>query len=323
MQVPDAQLLQHIGNLLVSRAVEGGVDHAEGVGHLGHGLPVVNLIQHVGEEFVIGLPAQQGDEPLGPGLFVVHGPDIVKDIQGLHLGGDGRRVLGGQLGAVGPIDLVAIVLRGIVAGGDVESGHTAVLPHGEGELRRGAHGLKKAHGDAVGGHHPGGGPGKFLGVNPAVIADGHPLGGGGRSLGQDHLGKGLGGMADHMDVHPPQPQAHHPPQAGGAELQQAEEPVFHLFGVVGNGLQLGFLLRGQGVAVQPAMELLLIGHRKAPFSEGAGRMEPEPSSGLFVVAGACGNLEGPVNLLQHHDPGQMVGKGHGGHGQTQVGRLLH
>ena len=165
VQVPDAQLLQHIGNLLVSRAVEGGVDHAEGVGHLGHGLPVVNLIQHVGEEFVIGLPAQQGDEPLGPGLFVVHGPDIVKDIQGLHLGGDGRRVLGGQLGAVGPIDLVAIVLRGIVAGGDVESGHTAVLPHGEGELRRGAHGLKKAHGDAVGGHHPGGGPGKFLGVN--------------------------------------------------------------------------------------------------------------------------------------------------------------
>ena len=130
-------------------------------------------------------------------------------------------------------------------------------------------------------------------------------------------------MADHMDVNPTQPQPHHPPQASGAELQQAEEPVLHLFGVVGNGLQLGFLLRGQGVAVQPAMELLLIGHRKAPFSEGAGRMEPEPSSGLFVVAGACGNLEGPVNLLQHHDPGQMVGKGHGGHGQTQVGRLLH
>ena len=66
VQVPDAQLLQHIGNLLVSRAVEGGVDHAEGVGHLGHGLPVVNLIQHVGEEFVIGLPAQQRGQEQQP-----------------------------------------------------------------------------------------------------------------------------------------------------------------------------------------------------------------------------------------------------------------
>ena len=26
----------------------------------------------------------------------------------------------------------------------------------------------------------------------------------------------------------------------------------------------------------------------------------------------------PVQLFQHHDPGQVVGKGHGAHGQLQV-----
>ena len=43
---------------------------------------------------------------------------------------------------------------------------------------------------------------------------------------------------------------------------------------------------------------------------------------LFVVAGALGDFEGPVELLQQHDPGQMVGEGHFGHGQAQVGTLL-
>ena len=38
-----------------------------------------------------------------------------------------------------------------------------------------------------------------------------------------------------------------------------------------------------------------------------------------MVAGPLLDLEGPVELLQQHDPSQVVGKGHGGHGQAQVG----
>ena len=41
-----------------------------------------------------------------------------------------------------------------------------------------------------------------------------------------------------------------------------------------------------------------------------------------MVAGALPDLEGPVDLLQQHDPGQVVGEGHGGHGQLDLGLRL-
>ena len=34
------------------------------------------------------------------------------------------------------------------------------------------------------------------------------------------------------------------------------------------------------------------------------------------------DLVGPVDLLQEHDPQQVMGKGHGGHGQPQIGLLF-
>ena len=91
-----------------------------------------------------------------------------------------------------------------MAGGDVDTGSAAVLPHGKGQLWGGAHGLKQAHLDPVGRHDAGGLLGEAGGVGAAVKANGNPLL---RRLGaliQDHLGKGLGGVADDVDVHPAQ-----------------------------------------------------------------------------------------------------------------------
>ena len=34
------------------------------------------------------------------------------------------------------------------------------------------------------------------------------------------------------------------------------------------------------------------------------------------------DLVRPINLLQEHDPGQMVGEGHGGHGQLHCRQIL-
>ena len=42
---------------------------------------------------------------------------------------------------------------------------------------------------------------------------------------------------------------------------------------------------------------------------------------LFVVLAAGLDGFGTVKLLQHHDPGKVVGEGHGAHGQLEV-RLL-
>ena len=45
--------------------------------------------------------------------------------------------------------------------------------------------------------------------------------------------------------------------------------------------------------------------------------------GLFVVFAPCLDGFGPVQLLQHHDSGQMVGEGHGAHGEPEIRPFLH
>ena len=181
--------------------MEGGVHHGEGVRHLLHHRLVVHLLHHVGQELLVRLRPHQRDPALGHGLVIVHGLDAGEHIQLPHLPGYLVGVSGGQLCSVLPVDLIAVVLLGVVAGGDVDAGDAAILPYGEGQLRRGAQGLEEAHGNAVARHDAGGLPGKKAGVVAAVEADSHAPGGGLRPLLQDHLGKGLGGMADHMDVH--------------------------------------------------------------------------------------------------------------------------
>ena len=41
-----------------------------------------------------------------------------------------------------------------------------------------------------------------------------------------------------------------------------------------------------------------------------------------MIARSLLNFKGPINLLQQHDPGQVVGEGHGRHGQLDVGLRL-
>ena len=147
-----------------------------------------------------------------------------------------------------------------MAGGDIDAGDAAVFPDGEGELRGGAQGFEDANGDAVARHDAGGLPGKLVGVVAAVEADGHALPGALRSLGQDDLGKGLGGVADDVDVHLVQAHAHGAPQPGGAELQRGKKAAFDLLFISGDGLELGLLGLAEGGAVQPIQVSLLVGH---------------------------------------------------------------
>ena len=44
---------------------------------------------------------------------------------------------------------------------------------------------------------------------------------------------------------------------------------------------------------------------------------------LFMVFASCLNCFRTVELLQYHDPGQMVGESHGAHGQLEIGALFH
>ena len=263
---------EHLGDQLVAGAVEGGVDHLEGVRHLLHRGAVVDLSHDVGQEALVGLLPHHDDLPGGAG-GVAGGAGGVEvrllhrgeEVQLRHLLGDGVGVVGGQLGAVGPVDLIAVVLLGVVAGGDVDARDAAVLPDGEGQLGGGAEGLEEPDGDAVARHDTGGLPGELGGVVAAVEAHGHPLGGGLGPLGQDDLGEGLGGMADHMHVHVVQAHRHGAAEAGGAELQGGEEPALDLLGIVGDGLELRLLLGAEGGALQPLLIGLHVGHFDSSF----------------------------------------------------------
>ena len=248
--------------------MEGGVDHGEGVCHLGHGGLVIHLGQNMPQELVVGLLAHEGDEALSQGGVIVHGLDPVKDVDLFHDLGDGRGMVRGQLSTILPVDLVAVVLGGVVAGGDVEACDAAVLPDSEGQFGGGAHGLEELHGDAVGRHNASGFSCKQIGVHPAVEADGHTLGGLCRTLCQNDLGEGLGGVADHVDVHPAQTQTHDTSETGGAELQHAEEAVFNFGGIIFHGFQFGLFLGGKGGAGQPACIAFLIRHKDSPFIRG-------------------------------------------------------
>ena len=257
-----AQTLERLGDEFVAGAMEGGVDHLEGVGHLLHRRLVVDLAHDVGEELLIGLRSHEGDQAALYRLVIVHADDGIEEVQLGHLLGDGVGVVGGQLGAVLPVDLVAVVLLGVVAGGDVDAGDAVVLTDGEGHLRSGAQGLEEPHLDAVARHDAGRLLGELSGVVAAVEADGHATLHGLLPLGLDDLGKGLGGVADHMDVHLVQTHAHGAAKTGGAELQGCKETAFDLLFVAGNALQLGLLLGGQGGAVEPLFICISVGHWK-------------------------------------------------------------
>ncbi len=102
------------------------------------------------------------------------------------------------------------------------------------------------------------------GVDPAVVADGHPPGGGLRPLRQDHLGKGLGGVADHMNVHPPQARPS-PHGSGRCRTPRPKNRSSISWGSWAMASNSAFSAWERGPTAQPALVFLLIGHRQSPF----------------------------------------------------------
>ena len=265
VQVLDAQTPQRLRHQLPAAAVERGVDHLEGVGHLRHGFPVIDHGHDILHEGAVRLLAHELDEAGLHRLVKVHALDAGEDVDLLQLGGNGVGVLGRQLGAVRPVDLVAVILLGVVAGGDIDARLTAVVADGKAQLRRGAQGLENADVDAVGGADLRGGVGEEHIVVAAVHADGNALFLGVLALGGDDIGEALGGPADDMDVHLVQTDLHGAAQTGGAELQRAVEAVLDLLFVAGDALQLRVLGGGEDVAVEPALVFLFVAHIGTPF----------------------------------------------------------
>ena len=246
VHVGEAQLLQHSWNEHNACPVQRRVDDFH----------VVVAADEVGVEGVL-LHAVEVDlvQCLADGfnaLLAAGHVDILEVFDFQHLVNHRRVVRGGQLAAVAPICLVAVILLGVVAGGEHHAGVAAVVAHGEAELRRGAHAVEEVDVEAVGGQHMGRDFGKLAAVVAAVVADGGAqlrLAG----VAFAHIvGQPLRGHGHGVAVHAVGAHAHDAAQPAGAELQMAVEALVQLRGIVGHRLNggLGF---GVVVAVEPCL----------------------------------------------------------------------
>ena len=167
--------------------------------------------------------------------------------------GNGVSLFGGQLCAVRPVHLVAVVFLGVVACGDIEAGGGAVMPDGKAQLGSGAEALKNADMDAVCCHNAGGLFCKLLAVEAAVTGDNDALVHSLLTFSADNVCEGLSGMADDVDVHVVKTHLHGAAKAGSAELQRCKKAVFDFLFVVSDGFELCPFLFAECGVVQPVL----------------------------------------------------------------------
>ncbi len=157
-----------------------------------------NIVQ-IGPVHVL---SEKGDESLLPcavkGQTVNDG--IVQKVQLLYLMKDAVRDAAGDLCAVLPINLAAVVLLRIVAGRHVDAGGGAQTPYGIGELRRGAKAGKQIDMNAVPCQNFGRKLREFPGMIPAVVGNNDASCG--SAVREDAGGDALRCPADGPNVHP-------------------------------------------------------------------------------------------------------------------------
>ena len=190
---------------------------------------------------------------LGDGLVKVAGLEAGEDVYRFHLLCDGFGLVGRQLCAVGPVDLVAVVFLGVVACRDVEAGRRAVMQHREAQLGRRAQRVEEADVYAVCRHDAGRLLGKLHAVETAVVRDDYAAALCVLAVGKDDVCEGLSRVADYVYVHVVQAELHRAAQTCRAEFERGVEAVFYLLLVTGYGIEFLPLFFAECRAVQPAL----------------------------------------------------------------------
>ena len=135
-----------------------------------------------------------------------------------------------DLAAVAEVDLVAVVLRRVVTGGDHHPGHAAQLADREGQQRRRQRPRHDESAQSRAGHHLGCVASEHVGVVAGVVPDHH--GCSRRSAGVLEVRREAGRRAGDDDaVHPVGTGPQRAAEARRAELQRAGEAVGQLVGL--------------------------------------------------------------------------------------------
>ena len=220
--------LQHLRDGRAADAVERGVDDAQ---------VARAVLGQARDRVEVAVDDLLADEAAG-----VAARELRERADGGDPGGD--LAVGGRddLAAVAEVDLVAVVLRRVVAGGDHHAGRAAQLADREREERRGQRPRHHERLEPGAGHDLRGVAGEDVGVVAGVETD-HD--GPALVAGVAEVRRQAGRRArDHDPVHPVGPGAERAAQAGGAELEGAGEAVGEvgLLAPLGGGderLQLG------------------------------------------------------------------------------------
>ena len=222
--VGDAHALEDLAHALDARAVERGVDHRE----VGVGLGADGLGGHRVDEAVKHGVVNPLDQAGLEGLVedhVLHAGEDVGLVNGvLNLVGG----LVGDLAAVLAVDLVAVVGRRVVAGGDADACGALEVARSEGQRRHRLDTRVDERLHAVGGQHAGRGLHELLALVARVARDGD---GGVLVVGVEVGGEALAGLRHRVDVHAVGADAKGAAQAGRTKGEAAVEGVRELLGV--------------------------------------------------------------------------------------------
>ena len=176
-------LLEGAAHRHIAAAVQGGIDDVEVAALGAHQVRRYQQAQHHADVIVVHfLVADDVQQPILAGGTLVHGQALVI-IQRKHQPADGLCSLGRYLRAVGAVHLVAVVLRGVVAGGDGYAGCGLQVPHGVADNGHRAQRVKQHRLHSTRREHQRRFFGKLRRHAAAVVANDHaPAGGAGLLL---------------------------------------------------------------------------------------------------------------------------------------------
>ena len=221
--VVNADVMEHPGHGHQAGAVQGGVDQLEpgGLAQAGpHGPGLDGIVQGF-----LAVLAHILDHAGGQTFLKRNQLGPFQHVGFLNFRIDNGGGIVGHLAAVGAIGLVAVVLGGVVRSGDHNTGVGPIVAGGKAQCGHGHQCVIDPYPDAVGCQHTGSGFRKDIGIDTAVIGNGNQLI---AALGFDPIGKALGGLTDHIDIHPVGARTQNAPESGGTEFQGDRKPILDL-----------------------------------------------------------------------------------------------
>ena len=172
----------------------------------------------------------------------------------LHLGDDVLVVRGRHLRTISPVGLVAVVLLGVVRGGNNHARVTLELADREAQLGGRTQGVEEENREAVRGEDVGHTLGEHARVVAAVVADRHA-----NLLAREVLlqvvGQALRCSAHRVDIHAVGAHAHNAAQAAGTEFEVFVEALHEFLHIVVDQILDLFFRLLVVVSVEPRLRL--------------------------------------------------------------------